>query len=100
MKNIFETYSYTDKMKKYYDLTKNSFYRKIGIRYLVELADVKGTELNFKLNFTTSAQGYDRFTKTYGNHSINETLYHSLNRMIAQITDNTYDLFEATQMDY
>ena len=75
MKNIFETYSYTDKMKKYYDLTKNSFYRKIGIRYLVELAEVKGTQLNFKLNFTTSAQGYDRFTKTYGNHSINETFY-------------------------
>ncbi|MCK9224080.1 MAG: hypothetical protein M0R46_14235 [Candidatus Muirbacterium halophilum] len=100
MQGIFETYSYNDKMKKYYELVKNSFYRKFSIRFLIELAEVKGTDLNFKLNFTTSAQGYDKFTKTYGNHKINETLYHSLNRMISQITDQTYDLYEATQMDY
>jgi len=95
--DVLRESDYTEKTQKFFKLVKRSFYRDYIVRFIFEYAKVKGTDVDYLLNFSARASGMDNFQTSSGDLKISQELYRAINRIIAQITDSSYDMFDAIQ---
>jgi|GEM_PF-3706427 len=95
--DILKENDYTEKSKKLFEVMKKSFYRDFMIRFIFEYARVKQVEPDFIIHFSARASGMDKFQRSYGDLETTQELYRAINRIIAQITDSSYDMFDAVQ---